>query len=423
VGEWIKHMSVGSRRSAFSQTGPGEAAGVAGPGFIATLTVSMGIGPLLIYALTATGPLVISDLGLTRAQFGSFATVTFAAAAVSSGLFGRLIDLYSERVTMVVLYLGSAFALLLASIAQTYLVVLMAVAFSGCVQSLSNPVTNRLISTYAIRSSHGTLMGVKQSGVQMAQLTAGLALPSLALVFGWRGALAASIAIAAAGLLLAWRRVPSKSAHTAHRSHSHHSGGLPRAIWWLTAYALLTGAALQASNVYLPLYGHERVDLSVTAAGLTAAVVGGVGLVARIVWGRTADRLGSPRIPLLTLALAASVGTICIYLAETAQMTWLLWLGAVIFGGTAIAANVVLMVAVLQVAPAHLIGRASGVLATGLYLGFAFGPISFGGLVDATDSYGIGWMTVTGVYAAAAVLVLTGRYGTRPSTATAAFVA
>lgn len=380
-----------------------------GAGFVSTLAISMGIGPLLIYSLTAAGPLVISDLDLTRAQFGSFATVAFMAAAASSGLFGRLIDRYSERATMIVLFIGSAVALLVAAVAQTYLIVIVAVAISGSVQALSNPVTNRLISAYAEPKAHGLLMGVKQAGVQMAQFTAGIAVPGIALVMGWRGALTASIVIAAAGLLLALRYLPQPHGHAKHDEDLPRSGATPRAIWWLTAYALLTGAALQAANVYLPLYGYERVHLSVAAAGLTAAVVGGIGLIARIAWGRLADRLGSPRIPLIILPLVACVGTMCIYLAEAAQTATLLWLGATIFGATGIAANVVLMVAVLQGSPAHLIGKVSGLLATGLYLGFALGPISFGALVDATQSYGIGWVTISAAYAAAPILVLAGR--------------
>ncbi|MQA62864.1 MAG: MFS transporter [Actinophytocola sp.] len=379
---------------------------VGGAGFVSTLAISMGIGPLLIYSLTATGPLVISDLDLTRAQFGSFATVAFAAAAVSSGLFGRLIDRYSERSTVIVLHVGSAVALLVAAIAQSYLIVIVAVAISGSVQALSNPVTNRLISAYAEPKAHGLLMGVKQAGVQMAQFTAGIAVPGIALVMGWRGALTASIVIAAAGLLLTLRYIPRPHGRTERDADAPLSGATPRAIWWLTAYALLTGAALQAANVYLPLYGYERVHLSVTAAGLTAAVVGGIGLIARIAWGQLADRLGSPRIPLIILPLVACVGTTCIYLAEATQTAALLWLGAAIFGATGIAANVVLMVAVLQGSPAHLIGKVSGLLATGLYLGFALGPISFGALVDATQSYGIGWLTISAAYAAAPVLVL-----------------
>jgi hypothetical protein len=76
----------------------------------------------------------------------------------------------------------------------------------------------------------------------------------------------------------------------------------------------------------------------------------------------------------------------------------LLWVGAGLFGASGIAANVVLMVNVVRAVPVAVVGRATGVLALGLYAGFTLGPISFGALVDATDSYDVGWAAVTGTY-------------------------
>jgi cyanate permease len=68
------------------------------------------------------------------------------------------------------------------------------------------------------------------------------------------------------------------------------------------------------------------------------------------------------------------------------------------------------------VASTTVIGRASGVLAVGLYAGFAIGPVSFGALVDHTDSYQIGWIAVVLAYLAAALLVLASSTRLRPRT-------
>jgi MFS family permease len=383
-------------------------------GFALALAVCMGAGPLLISGMTAMGPLVISDLGLSQVQFGAFATASFATAALSSALAGYLIDRYGARAAVEVLYIASAGALLIAAFAKSYAATLAAVAISGFAQSMSNPATNRLISAQPRSSRRGLLVGIKQSGVQMVQFTTGLVLPSLALVVGWRGALGLSVSFVAFGLMLTLRYLPKRDHLAVHASKPEARAQLPRAVWRLAAIAMLTGAALQASNVYLPLYGYEELGLPVVTAGFVAGLVGAMGLSARIAWGYLSGRVGSPRWSLIGLALAAAAGTGGFYLAGRLSSVPLLWAGAAVFGASGVAINVVLMVTVLRLVPWPAIGRASGIVALGMYLGFVIGPVSFGGMIDATSSYGPGWLAAAACYVGSATLLL--RQALTPST-------
>lgn len=377
-------------------------------GFGFTLALAMGVGPLALYTLNATSPLVTADLGLSRAEFGIFAMVAFLAAATASPLVGRCADLFSSRVVLVVLFAGSALALVGAAVAQSFGWLLLAVALCGAVQALSNPVTNQLVVAHVPAGRRGPLMGIKQAGVQMSQFTAGLVLPTVAVLLGWRGAAAVAATVAILGLLLVRGTVPNDAPATVAR-HGRRLADMPAAVWWLTGYALLTGAALQATNVYLPLYSFERLHLSVRVAGLTAAVVGSVGLVSRIGWGRGADRMRDPHSPLFLLATAGGLGVAAVLAAEHLHQPGLMWAGAVVFGASGLAANVVVMIALVHVSPVQVIGTASGILAVGLYLGFALGPISFGLVVDGVGSYADGWLAVVATYAVAAALALVWR--------------
>jgi MFS family permease len=375
----------------------------------------MGAGPLLVSGMTAMAPLVISDLELSQVHFGVFATAAFATATLSSTLAGHLVDRHGARATVVVLYVASAASLAVAALARNYAVTLAAVALSGFAQSLSNPATNRLISAHPRSGRRGLLVGIKQSGVQLVQLMTGLVLPGLALVVGWRGALGLALGFVAFGLWVTLHHLPSAvlvaSSAPAHAARV----ALPREVWRLSVVAMLTGTALQASNVYLPLYGYEKLGLPVVTAGLVAGVVGGVGLASRIAWGLLIGRLGgSPRRPLIGLTIAAAAGTSAFYLAGQAGSAPLLWVGAVVFGASGVAINVILMVTVLRLVPPPSIGRASGILAFGMYLGFVIGPVSFGAAIDATDSYGPGWLAAAAAYVSAAALVIR-----RPSAADA----
>ena len=397
--------------SARSSGMPGNAArsrgtsAPAGRTFVTALALSMGVGPLLMYGLTALGPVVIGELDLSRLQFGSLATTAFVSAAVSSAFVGVLVDRANDRTTMTVLFVGSALALYVAAAARDYAWLICAVILSGGVQALSNPVTNRLISRRTHASRRGTTMGIKQSGVQVAQAFAGLALPLVAVVVGWRGALVAASAMAVIGMVLAARTLVGQDAPAAPSVPSEVRRPLPSVVTWLAAYAFLSGCALQATNVYLPLYGYERLGMSMPTAGLLAAVIGCVGLMARVLWGRLVNRRESPRAALAVLALGAAVGVTAILFAEDAGSA-LAWAGAAVFAATGIAANVVLMVSVLQMVPGGSVGRASGTLAIGLYLGFASGPLLFGALVDATHSYRIAWLTVGLIYLVSGAMAL-----------------
>jgi MFS family permease len=376
-------------------------------GLYGSLALAMGVGPLLLYGLAATAPLVISEFALNRTEFGLFASTAFVSAAVSSGFAGRLVDRYSERRITVALYAGAGASLGVAAFSWSYASLLVAVVISGAAQALSNPVTNRLVSTHVGERARGLATGIKQSGVQMAQLFAGTVLPTLAIAFGWRGALGASIALTIAGLVLSLSYLPHRSVAVDDASENQ-PGALPAQVWFLAAFALLTGAAMQATNVYLPLYGYERLDLPIATAGLVAAVVGGVGLVGRIGWGYLSGAVRKPGTPMLVVVLIAALGSACIGLAGSLGDAWLLWVGAVIFGVAGIAANVVVMLTLIRTTPLHLLGQASGALSTGLYLGFAIGPVSFGALVDQFGGYGLGWAVVTAAYVAAALLVAIG---------------
>jgi cyanate permease len=176
----------------------------------------------------------------------------------------------------------------------------------------------------------------------------------------------------------------------------------------------LLATALQAANVYLPLYAFEEVGLSASTAGVLVGVVGAVGMVARILLGRVA---GASLRPVRIVACIGVVATASVLgiTAAAGGSHLLLWLGAVMFGASVFGVNVVGMTVIIRsVDPANA-GRASGALSTVMFTGFALGPIGFGSLVDATDSYLVAWTLVGGLCALAGAvgLVAWGRAGWR----------
>lgn len=321
----------------------------------------MGVGPLLMYGLSATSSLVIDSLQITPGEFGLLATACFLAAGVSSGVFGRFSDRMRGRTQICLIFGGAAAAMVLVAVSGNFLWLMVAVVLSGAAQALSNPATNRLVMDHVPAHQRAGWIGVKQSGVQGSQFLAGIAFPAVALVAGWRGAAGFSCALAMVLLIVAWRltpvsaglasagpdspaavrsAAPSPGAVPAGRATSPGAAGtakggkvrLPGTVWVYAAYALLSGFGIQATNVYLPLFSQREVGFSLVLGGLTAAVAGVVGVASRIVWGQRIVGKGNSFTLLVTLALGAAAGAALLLAAGLTQSGVLLWCGVLLHG-------------------------------------------------------------------------------------------
>lgn len=332
----------------------------------------MGVGPFMLYGLAAVSPLVMDDLGLSPAQFGAISTVTFGSAAVGSLTIAGIAHRTSTRLLLSITSLGSGLGLLVVAAAPLYVWVLVGACICGVAQAASNPATNTFVSRWPV-GQRGALTGWKQSGVQMSQLLASIALPTIAVAWGWRAALTIGASVAVVGVITAF----TMSAGVETSAMSTARSTPPRAVWALAAYAYALGFGLAATNTYLPLFAHESLGFSLPVAGGTTAVVAGVGIASRIWWGRRHVAPGAIGITLAGLGLGSAVGAALCFAAQWFGAGFL-WIGAAVFGSSALAANSVTMVALMEMVPLAAIGSASGLVATGLYLGFASGPLVYG---------------------------------------------
>ena len=388
--------------------GPARHLGVA-----VALVTAMTVGTAVQFATPILGPLLLPDLGLTRAQLGSLTSVFFAVGAVASPLAGRLADRTSDRTAMAVTFLLGGISLAAMSRSPGYILLLLAVAIGGLSAALSNPATNRLVLATYPPGRRGAITGLKQSGVQLGTLLAGIALPPLALAVGWRDALLLTGALAASGALLALlvvpRRAPSRKGTT-----DDDGDGDTTTVAVLCAFAALMGLGIASVTTYLPVYAVEQVEVTVTTAGLVTAVVGGLGIAARLFWGVTADRIHRPLRVLPWLGIGAMVG-VGLLAGASVVGPWALWLGAGVFGATAMAWNGVAMLIAMTAVPPARAGWATGRVILWFYAGLVASPIPFGLLADRTDSYLVGWAGVTvAFFAASTSVVLRERRRRRP---------
>lgn len=389
------HARAGKRALVDHGDGDGELPAPPRPRILAlsvVLASAMGVSALPSMSFSALSPTILPELGISVVGFGSIHALVFVVAMVGSTLVGRVVDRLSPRVVLASLFLLSSSSLLVLMGARSYPWLVATALLVGVGMATSNPVTNTTIALHVPASRRGAVIGVKQSGVHMGQLLAGGCLVPLAAVVGWRTSVAAG-AVLVLVLLLAMLRVVPRAGGDVAAPEPLSLEGRGSSVGLLAVYIGLVGAASQATS-YLPLYAYEAVGASPTMAGLVVGVVGAVAVAARIGLGRIANRGGRPAVVLATVAGLAALSGIGIALAERVGM-WLLWLSAVGYGASALAANAAVMVVLMRTVDRAHLGRATGTVAMGMYMGFAIGPISFGAIVDATGSYGVAWLAVS----------------------------
>ncbi|WBB98909.1 MULTISPECIES: MFS transporter [unclassified Solwaraspora] len=358
----------------------------------------MAVSMLPLYAVSALGPYLAEDLGVSRAAVGVPVTVAFAVAAVVSLSAGRLVDAVGPRRGLLWLATVVAAALLAGSVTGSYPVLVAVVAVAGLGMALANPATNVLVATVVPAPRRGTAVGVKQSGVQLAAVICGLALPSVAAASGWRTALGLAGLLAVGLFAVVWWQVPRPPRRDTPAGPWWQWSRPPAEVAGLMGYSLLLGTGLSAVNTYLPLYGVQQLQLAGWSAGALLAVFGAAGVFGRLWWTRWADRLPVVTSALPLLSAAAAVSAALVLLAG--QWTPLVWLGAIGVGMTATGANAVSMLAVVRrKAPA---GHASALVSTGFFSGFVVGPTGFGLLAD-NGGYPLAWGAVAVVFAVAAL--------------------
>ncbi|WP_258933676.1 MFS transporter [Nesterenkonia pannonica] len=257
-------------------------------------------------------------------------------------------------------------------------------------------------------------IGMKQSGVPIAQLSAGAFFPVMAVWLGWTGAALGGVALVVTlNIYGFWvlrrhyhpREVDSEtSAPSVREPVSQASDGpAPAAekssvVALLTLFSVLFAFSLQALNVYIPLFAVEQLEFSLVVSGLTITVSGAIGMFARVWWARRIGAGHRPSSLLLGIVGGSLVSMGFLLAAQLGGFAALVWAAAIVHGATALGANVIINAAVMRAAPPGRVGRASGVTSMGMYAGFALGPLTVGWLRDLGTDFTLSWTVAAAMY-------------------------
>lgn len=383
----------------------------------------MGLSAVLAGAMALSmvpGPIIgvmsrffIDELGLTRTEIGAVATFHAFAIMIASIPFGVLADRLSGRYTQVLMLMFVFLGLMTMSFSWDFWSLLVFGGIAGLPAAGANSATNNIIVDNVPAGSRGWITGIKQSGVQIGILAAGLTLPVTAERLGWRIALVLASLVALVGITATLAVVPSgPGTPTPARKAGERRSRLPVAVRWLSAYGVTMGIGVSTYSAFVPLFAQENLDMGVTLAGTVIAVSGGSGALCRVVWGWIAERSGHPTAPLLAIGAISTGAFIATWVAPHTT-PYLIWVGAVMVGMSTGAWMSVGMMAAIMVSKPRQTGQSTASIVLGFAVGLTVGPVVFGWAVDTFGTYDLPWAGVVLNFAAAMAMMLIWRLRSR----------
>lgn len=361
---------------------------------LAVTTVIQALVALASIAVPVMTPAAARELEFAPSLIGWFVGAMYIGASFAALVSGGYILRFGAiRVCQFCLMLCATAMALLAVVPLVWLapVAILLGAGYGPITPASSHILSRSMPPHLMALT----FSIKQTGVPLGAVAAGLLVPVLTLAFGWRGAAIGVAALCAGTALLVqvWRGGMDADRNPRHRIGIAHLRTPFRLIFADPALVrivitALAFAGLQISGItFLVAYLTEDVGYSLVAAGLALAFCNGGGIGGRVFWGFVADRTRAPGRVLGYLGLAMALTSVVTALFSQAWPFALLVAVCTLYGITAIGWNGVLISETARLAPPGMAAVVSGGTTFLMFFGVIFYPPLFALLHDIGDSY------------------------------------
>lgn len=360
------------------------------------------LGTIPVFLLGAQAVFIRSDLDFDELRFGIAVSAFFASAAVSALLGGRLLDRLGRRRSTVVAGVLAAvggFGTAWATYSWSSLLVLMVVL--GAANAACQVTSNLTLARAVPANRRGLGFGVKQAAIPLAILIAGLAVPVVGAVVGWRWTFTLT-GVAGLGVTIMGLRLPPGSSDKTDRS-----GGRDRppmsALLAVMAAVMVASAAANSLGSFVGLWGFE-VGLTPSEAGLLMATGSALNIMVRVFSGHRADLREGRNLPVVALQMLVGAAALALL---SLPSPWTVVPAALLAFGLGWSWPGLLLYAVVRVGRDSP-GAASGVVQAGAFVGGAAGPALFG-LVVGSVGFAAAWQMAAALFLLAALLVLFAR--------------
>lgn len=368
---------------------------------VATLTVQSLVAMCLL-TLPVVAPTVAQALGISTVYLGLYIAFAYAGAMAASLLSGGVVRRYgairASQLGLILCAVGVALCAIESPIATAF-----GAVFVGLGYGPITPASSHLLarSTPAHRMSF--VFSIKQTGVPLGGVLAGVIVPGLADLAGWQ---AAFLTIAAVTLLCAVAIQPLCADLDADKDRTQavsFGNGLAaplrlvfsqRSLAVLAAVSFMFSITQLSLVTYMVTFLHDDLGMGLIVAGFTLAVAQAAGVAGRLLWGYLSDRYLGPIAMLGLLAVLIAICSLATPFLQYFDSQALTLIVLSLFGSSAVGWNGVYLAEVARQAPPGQASIATGGTLSMTFLGIVIGPPIFGLIASAFGSYGLAFASL-----------------------------
>lgn len=366
------------------------------------------------FSVPAVAPAIARDLHLPGALIGFFPALVYGVGIISS-LYSSSFILRFGAVRVIQAVMAAVCVMLGVCALGTAGSIAAGAALLGLAYGSTAPASAHLLVPRTPQRVYNLVMSIRQAGLPLAGILAGVMMPPMTLAFGWRIALAAQIPTSFA-LLVALEFVRRKWDVGLRPGYPLFAGALAQPLRLLRQNAdirrltimsfVFTGAQLCFIS-FMTVHLTQSAGFDLVTAGWTLAAYQGAALVSRPLLGWVADKYVSPMFLLATLGfLMCASAALCAFFAPT-------WSGAGIVAVCLLAGFSASGFTGLAYAEFARLGGAARTEATGLgsaamFAGVLVLPPLFGLTATATHAFALPYAALAVATFAASVMIWRG---------------
>jgi len=348
--------------------------------------------------LPVAAPEMSADTGLPASLIGGYWMFVYGIGFFASLGCGSYIQRFGplriSQVALVCMGVG-----LLASSVGSLLLIGLSGILLGVGAAISTPCSTAILAKMSPPEHAPLIFSLKQTGVPVGGIIAGLLVPLFTLEFGWQGAFVGCgiICLLFAALLQLLRktydtdRAPAKGIDFA-AILALLISVLQERKYRQLAFTWWAYVGVQAIfGAFFVTYLVQKLDYELALAGQIFAGAQLASIIARVFWGWLSSRFITPRLMLAVIGLIIVGSAIATGAFTKDWSIVMISLVALIYSASAISFHGVLIAEVVRILPADEVGSKTGVILSFAMLGMMSYPALFGIILQITDSYAMGF--------------------------------